>query len=207
MRCQTPDISQNVVRSCEVFFHGESYVAGDLDTHDWICSALAQLSNAMVLSVGYRQPPEVSRLDWMTAFPAVHLDLYRFTFKWNEYIGLRTSKKLKILHWILLGGNYAYVSQAFIRLCCPCLTFKSRDLWQGTKAETEDRERERDRETCWYTSCLLYRTCAYIILVCLISWPNTSGPLSFRCIFRKLQCQLLQHYNWLQIMREREREI
>lgn len=42
-----------------VFFHGESYVAGDLDTHDWICSALAQLSNAMVLSVAYRQPPEV----------------------------------------------------------------------------------------------------------------------------------------------------
>eukprot|EP00435_Cladocopium_sp_Y103_P056427 s786_g19.t1 len=42
-----------------VFFHGESYVAGDLDTHDWICSALAQLSRTMVLSVAYRQPPEV----------------------------------------------------------------------------------------------------------------------------------------------------
>jgi len=52
-----------------VFFHGESYVAGDLETHDWICSALAQLSNAMVLSVAYRQPPEVR-------FPAPVEDAY-----------------------------------------------------------------------------------------------------------------------------------
>ena len=44
----------------EVYFHGESLVAGDLDTHDWLCSALAQLSRALVLSVAYRQPPEVS---------------------------------------------------------------------------------------------------------------------------------------------------
>ncbi|CAK9105009.1 Putative serine protease HhoA [Durusdinium trenchii] len=42
-----------------VYFHGESYVAGTLDTHDWLCSALAQLSQAAVLSVEYRRPPEV----------------------------------------------------------------------------------------------------------------------------------------------------
>ena len=43
----------------EVFFHGESYVTGDLDTHDWLCSALASLSRSSVVSVAYRQPPEV----------------------------------------------------------------------------------------------------------------------------------------------------
>ena len=42
----------------KVYFHGESYVAGTLDTHDWLCSALAQLSQAAVLSVEYRRPPE-----------------------------------------------------------------------------------------------------------------------------------------------------
>lgn len=50
----------------------------------------------------------------------------------------------------------------------------------------------------WYTSCLLYMTCANIIfvtkLVYLTSWPNTSGPLSFRPIIGKHQCQLLQDY-------------
>lgn len=54
----------------EVYFHGESLVAGDLDTHDWLCSALAQLSRALVLSVAYRQPPEVSPLATVP-FPCV----------------------------------------------------------------------------------------------------------------------------------------
>jgi len=42
-----------------VFFHGESYVAGDLDTHAWMCESLSVLSRASVVSVAYRQPPEV----------------------------------------------------------------------------------------------------------------------------------------------------
>ena len=41
-------------------------MAGDLESHDWLCSALAQLSHALVLSVGYRQPPEAKVLGNVT---------------------------------------------------------------------------------------------------------------------------------------------
>lgn len=52
-----------------VFFHGEGYVAGDLETHDWICRALASLAGATLVAVDYRQPPEAR-------FPAAFEDAY-----------------------------------------------------------------------------------------------------------------------------------
>lgn len=41
-----------------VYLHGGGWVAGDLDTHDVLCRALARESAAKVLAVAYRQPPE-----------------------------------------------------------------------------------------------------------------------------------------------------
>lgn len=41
-----------------VYFHGGGFVCCDIDTHDSICSWLAQSSQGRVLSVGYRLAPE-----------------------------------------------------------------------------------------------------------------------------------------------------
>jgi acetyl esterase len=41
-----------------VFFHGGAWVAGSIQSHDGICRALANRSNAVVLSVEYRLAPE-----------------------------------------------------------------------------------------------------------------------------------------------------
>jgi acetyl esterase len=41
-----------------VYFHGGGFVCCDIDTHDSVCSWLAQSSQGRVLSVGYRLAPE-----------------------------------------------------------------------------------------------------------------------------------------------------
>jgi acetyl esterase/lipase len=41
-----------------VYFHGDGFVVGDLDTHDNACRCLAQRAGAAVLSVDYRRAPE-----------------------------------------------------------------------------------------------------------------------------------------------------
>ena len=41
-----------------VYFHGGGFVCCDIDTHDSICSWIAQSSRGRVLSVGYRLAPE-----------------------------------------------------------------------------------------------------------------------------------------------------
>lgn len=41
-----------------VYFHGGGFVCCDIDTHDSVCSWLAQSSRGRVLSVGYRLAPE-----------------------------------------------------------------------------------------------------------------------------------------------------
>jgi acetyl esterase len=41
-----------------VYFHGEGWVIGDLDTHDALCRALANGSGCAVVSVDYRMGPE-----------------------------------------------------------------------------------------------------------------------------------------------------
>jgi len=45
---------------CEVivYLHGGGWVAGDLETHDGVCRALAKGSGAAVIAVDYRRPPE-----------------------------------------------------------------------------------------------------------------------------------------------------
>jgi acetyl esterase len=41
-----------------VYFHGGSFVMGDLDTHDWVCRRLAFDTEVRLLSIGYRLAPE-----------------------------------------------------------------------------------------------------------------------------------------------------
>lgn len=41
-----------------LFFHGGGWVIGTLDTHDVVCRALTEATNATVISVGYRLAPE-----------------------------------------------------------------------------------------------------------------------------------------------------
>ena len=41
-----------------VFFHGGGMVAGSIDTHDRVCTTLAQMTGCRLISVGYRLAPE-----------------------------------------------------------------------------------------------------------------------------------------------------
>ena len=41
-----------------VYFHGGGMVAGSIDTHDYLCAALAQTTGCRLISVGYRLAPE-----------------------------------------------------------------------------------------------------------------------------------------------------
>ena len=52
-----------------VYVHGGGWVAGDLDTHDSVCRALAGSSRCVVFAVDYRQPPE-------HPFPAAIIDVF-----------------------------------------------------------------------------------------------------------------------------------
>lgn len=59
-----------------VFLHGGGFVLGDLDSHDNVCSALANRAKALVLSVDYRLAPE-------HPFPAALEDSYA-ALEWAE---------------------------------------------------------------------------------------------------------------------------
>uniref|UniRef100_A0A7S0AAX8 Alpha/beta hydrolase fold-3 domain-containing protein n=1 Tax=Pyrodinium bahamense TaxID=73915 RepID=A0A7S0AAX8_9DINO len=52
-----------------VYFHGEGYVAGDLETHDWVCRSIAAMARVTVVAVDYRRAPE-------DKFPAAFDDCY-----------------------------------------------------------------------------------------------------------------------------------
>ncbi|CAE7857697.1 lipI [Symbiodinium necroappetens] len=82
-----------------VFFHGESYVAGDLDTHAWMCESLAVLSRASVVSVAYRQPPEVR-------FPGAFQDSFAAVC-WVAEGGLGYSPPLLAVAGDAAGGGLA----------------------------------------------------------------------------------------------------
>ncbi|CAE7711048.1 lipI, partial [Symbiodinium pilosum] len=82
-----------------VFFHGESYVAGDLDTHGWMCESLAVLSRAAVVSVAYRQPPEVR-------FPGAFNDAFG-SVCWVAEGGLGYSPPFLALAGDAAGGGLA----------------------------------------------------------------------------------------------------
>jgi len=56
-------------RPVVVFFHGEGYVTGDYDTHEWMCRSLAALARVTIVTVDYRRAPEHK-------FPAAFEDAY-----------------------------------------------------------------------------------------------------------------------------------
>ena len=56
VRIYTPHASDK--RPIVMYFHGGGWAAGDLDTHDSSARYYAAHANAIVVSVGYRQPPE-----------------------------------------------------------------------------------------------------------------------------------------------------
>lgn len=43
---------------CLLYLHGGGWVLGNIDSHDWICRRLANLTRACVVSVDYRLAPE-----------------------------------------------------------------------------------------------------------------------------------------------------
>lgn len=45
-------------RALVVYVHGGSFVAGDLETHDWLCRRLALETSTRVLAIAYRLAPE-----------------------------------------------------------------------------------------------------------------------------------------------------
>jgi len=101
-----------------VFFHGGGYVAGGLDTHDWICRSLAALARAAVVSVDYRRAPEAR-------FPAAFDDAYA-ALRWVADGGLG--------HRPARLGVAGDSNGAALALAC-CL--KARDDPQGPKIDLQ----------------------------------------------------------------------
>jgi len=95
-----------------VYFHGDGYVLGDLESHDWICRSLAALASVSVVAVGYRQPPE-------DPFPAAFEDAYRAVC-WVSSGGLG-----KVPDSVCVGGDSAGGGLALA--CC----LKARDEESG----------------------------------------------------------------------------
>ena len=58
VRVYTPSGARRDVPPLIVYFHGGGFVAGDLDTSDGTARYLCQNSDAIVVSVDYRRPPE-----------------------------------------------------------------------------------------------------------------------------------------------------
>src|SRR5262249_50591932 len=58
VRLYVPKGPARLKRPLVVFFHGGGYFSGDLETHDIMVRHLANVSEAAVLSVGYRLAPE-----------------------------------------------------------------------------------------------------------------------------------------------------
>jgi acetyl esterase len=69
VRVYTPAGAVAAARPVVVYFHGGGWAAGDLDTHDSVARFLSAHASAVVVSVGYRQPPEHK-------FPAAVDDAY-----------------------------------------------------------------------------------------------------------------------------------
>ena len=48
----------DAVLPVQVYFHGGGWVIGDLDSHDWVCRAVANAAGCAVVNVDYRLAPE-----------------------------------------------------------------------------------------------------------------------------------------------------
>ena len=120
-----------------VFFHGGGWVAGDLYTHDRLARTLAIELNAVVLSVGYRRPPE-------TRFPGTFEDCLtatRWAAKSIEELG-GDAARLAVAGDSAGGNLAAAVAQACRdggpRLAAQLLIYPVMDLVGTYGAETEN---------------------------------------------------------------------
>ena len=92
-----------------VWFHGGGWVLGDLDSHDVLCSELALLSGAAVLSVDYRLGPE-------HRFPAAVEDA-AFAVRWlrQHAAELEVDPGRLAVGGDSAGGNLAIVAALLLR--------------------------------------------------------------------------------------------
>jgi len=70
IRVYTPDAPEP--RPALIYFHGGGWVVCDLDTHDVVCTAIANRAGSTVIAVDYRLAPEHK-------FPAAVIDSYAAT--------------------------------------------------------------------------------------------------------------------------------
>lgn len=82
-----------------VYFHGENFCTGDLDTHDWLCRSFAALAGVQVLAVDYRRAPE-------HPFPAAAEDAWA-AVTWVASGGLGFSPPSLVVAGDSAGGGLA----------------------------------------------------------------------------------------------------
>jgi acetyl esterase len=108
IRVYTPDAP--APRPALIYFHGGGWVVCDLDTHDVVCTAIANRAGSTVIAVGYRLAPEHK-------FPAAVIDSYAAT-AWvaanAEQLGIDAKR-------ISVGGDSAGGNLAAV------VSLKSRD--------------------------------------------------------------------------------
>ncbi len=135
-----------------VYFHGGGWVLCNLDTHDDLCRALANGSDATVISVDYRLAPE-------SKYPAAAEDCYaatRWTAEHAAEIGVDPSRVA--IAGDSAGGNLAAVvalmardrglpSIAFQLLVYPVI---DRDFLAGSPLEPGSGHLLSGRDMYWY---------------------------------------------------------
>jgi acetyl esterase len=122
-----------------VFFHGGGWVAGDLETHDRQARLLAIETGAVVVSVGYRRPPEVR-------FPGAFEDAFAATRDVVERIAEFGGDTKRIgVAGDSAGGNLAAVTaiacrDAGIKLAAQLLVYPVTDA-AGSFADAKENAR------------------------------------------------------------------
>lgn len=100
IRIYTPKTGKNVYPVI-VYYHGGGWVIANLDTYNSSALALSNLTEAIVISVAYRQAPEFK-------FPTAHMDSYA-AYEWtlNNAASLKGDAKRVALVGESAGGNLA----------------------------------------------------------------------------------------------------
>lgn len=96
-------------RALVIYFHGGSFVTGDLDTHEWLCRRLAADTKMRFLAIDYRLAPE-------HPFPAGlndAMDAIRYVANHRSEFGVANSRL--IVMGESAGANLATVAAAQLR--------------------------------------------------------------------------------------------
>ena len=125
-----------------LYFHGGGWVQGDLETHDGLCSRLAEASGAMVVALDYRLAPE-------NKFPAAVEDCFS-CFQWLSAEGqtIGADPQRIAVGGDSAGGNLAAVvsqmarSMDFDRPIFQLLLYPATDLEFKTPSHIERKNDE-----------------------------------------------------------------